>query len=42
MVEETISQQFRLKSIDKTRNYFLEEIEQNELRVESTKRFIQL
>ena len=42
MVEETINQQFRLKSIDKTRNYFLEEIEQNELRVESTKRFIQL
>ena len=42
MVEETISQQFRLRNIDKTRNYFLEEIEQNELRVESTKRFIQL
>ena len=31
MVEENISQEFRLKNIDKTRNYFLEEIKQNEL-----------
>ena len=31
MVEENISKEFRLKNIDKTRNYFLEEIEQNEL-----------
>ena len=31
MVEESISQEFRLKNVDKTRNYFLEEIEQNEL-----------
>ena len=31
MVEESISQEFRLKNIDETRNYFLEEIEQNEL-----------
>ena len=31
MVEENISQEFRLKSINETRNYFLEEIEQNEL-----------
>ena len=31
MVEENISQEFRLKSIDETRNYLLEEIEQNEL-----------
>ena len=31
MVEENISQEFRLKSIDETRNYFLEEIKQNEL-----------
>ena len=30
MVEENIGQKFRLKSIDKTRNYFLKEIEQNE------------
>ena len=31
MVKESISQEFRLKSIDETRNYFREEIEQNEL-----------
>ena len=31
MVEENISQEFRLKNIDKTKKYFLEEIEQNEL-----------
>ena len=31
MVKENVSQQFRLKNIDETRNYFLEEIEQNEL-----------
>ena len=31
MVEENTSQEFRLKNIDKTRNYFLEEIEQNKL-----------
>ena len=31
MVEENISQEFRLKNIDETKNYFLEEIEQNEL-----------
>ena len=31
MVEENIRQEFRLKNIDKTRNYFLEEIEQKEL-----------
>ena len=31
MVEENISQEFRLKNIDETRNVFLEEIKQNEL-----------
>ena len=31
MVEENISQEFKLKNIDKARNYFLEEIKQNEL-----------
>ena len=31
MVEENISQEIRLKNLPKTRNYFLEEIEQNEL-----------
>ena len=31
MVEENISQEFRLKYVDETRNHFLEEIKQNEL-----------
>ena len=31
MAEENISQAFRLKNINETRNYFLEEIKQNEL-----------
>ena len=31
MVEENISQEFRLKNIDETRNYFLEEIKQKKL-----------
>ena len=31
MLEENINQEFRLKNIDETRNYFLEEIKQNEL-----------
>ena len=31
MNEETICQEFELRSIDETRNYFLEEIKQNEL-----------
>ena len=31
MVEENVSQEFRLKNMDETRNYFLEEIKQNEL-----------
>ena len=31
MAEENISQEFKLKNIDKTSNYFLEEIKQNEL-----------
>ena len=29
--EEHIGQEFRLKEINKTRNYFIEEIKQNEL-----------
>ena len=32
MVEETISEEFRLKTIDETRDYFIEEINQNEFR----------
>ena len=30
MVEENISQEFRLKNIDETRNYFLKETSNNE------------
>ena len=29
MVEEDIRQEFRLKNVDETRNYFLDKIEQN-------------
>ena len=31
MVEENIRHKFRLKNIDERRNYFLEDIKQNEL-----------
>ena len=31
MVEENISQEFRLENIDQTRDYFVEEIERTEL-----------
>ena len=31
MAEENVSQEFRLKNIDETRNYFLEEIKKNKL-----------
>ena len=31
VTEKNISQEFRLENIDETRNYLLEEIEQNEL-----------
>ena len=31
MVEGNISQEFRFKNTDETRNYFLEEVKQNEL-----------
>ena len=31
MCQENISQKFRLRNIDGTKNYFLEEIEQNDL-----------
>ena len=38
MAQKKISQKFRLKEIDKTRIYFIEEIKQNELI--TTKRFV--
>ena len=31
MIEENISQEFRLKNVDEARKHFVEEIEQNEL-----------
>ena len=31
MVEESMSQEFRMKKMEKTRNYFVKEIEQNQL-----------
>ena len=31
MTEENVSRECRLKNIDETRNYFVEEIQQNEL-----------
>ena len=42
MVEENISEEFRLKNIDKTRNYFLGKIEQNVLMGRKHKRFVNL
>ena len=41
MVEENISQEFRLKNIDETKNYFVEEIEQNEWMSNKLKNFCQ-
>ena len=38
MVEENISQEFRLNVIDVTRNYFVKEIEQNELMIKKNKK----
>ena len=38
MVEENISEEFRLKNIDETRNYFIEEMEQNKLMSRKHKR----
>ena len=37
MVKENISQEFRLKNIDETRNCFLEKINQNELMIKKHK-----
>ena len=39
MIEENKSQEFGLKNIDETRNYFLEEIERNELMSRMDKKF---
>ena len=39
MAEKSISQKFRLKEIDKTRSYFIQEIKQNELISKKHKKF---
>ena len=38
MVEENISQEFRSKNIDEARNYFQEEIEQNDVMSQKDKK----
>ena len=42
MAEENISQEFRLKNIDETRNYLTEEINQNGLMSKNKKIIVQL
>ena len=42
MAEKSISQKFRLKEIDKTRNYFIQEIKQNELLSKKHKKFCKI
>ena len=43
MAEESINQEFRLKNIDETRNYFLPEIKETKfMRKKHKKRFVQL
>ena len=39
MNEDNVSQEFRLKNINETRNYFIEEISQNELMSKKHKKF---
>ena len=42
MAKEKISQEFRLKNIDETRNYLIKEINRNELMSKKRKKLIQL
>ena len=42
MVEENIRQEFRLKNIDETRNYFNKDINQNELKSRKQIKFVRL
>ena len=41
MSEENISKKFKMKNIEETRNYFIKEINQNELMRKSIKTFVQ-
>ena len=42
MIQEKVSQEFRLKNINETRNYFIVEVKQNELMSKTPKRFVPL
>ena len=42
MVEENISQEFRLKNMKETRNYVIEEINQNELMSKKHKNLVRV
>ena len=42
MFEENLSQDIRFKNIDEARNFFLEEIKQNELMSRKHKKFCKL
>ena len=42
ITEENMSQEFRLKNIDETRNYFIKEIEQKGLMSKKHKNVVQL
>ena len=41
MTKENISQEFRLKNIDEIRNYFIEQMNQNELIKKKHKKFVE-
>ena len=41
MYEENVSEEFRLKKMDETRNYFIEEINQNKLMSKKHKKFVE-
>ena len=42
MAEENISKKFRLKNIHEIRNYFIEEVKQDELIIKSTKKVFKI
>ena len=42
MKEENISQEFRLKNIEETRNYFIKETNSNEFMTKKQKKFLRL
>ena len=42
LIKKRVSQEFRFKNIDETKNFFREEIKQNELTSKKQKWFVQL